>query len=158
MRRSLSRAGILALLLTASFGLHAQPTFSCQINGQTWTNTGGDSYSNACIKTAADIINIGLVSTDAKYKGHVPPQFIFYIKPSGATSLKNNSGKYSVKYSMANAIDDDYVPGNFTVTITSYSPAHVTGTFSGTLSDPKHTITVSNGKFDVPVSPYSNIK
>ena len=114
--------------------------------------------SNACFKTAPDIINIGLVSLDPKYKTGTPPQIQMYLLPSGTTTIKNNEGKYNFHYTAANEIEP-YAPGSFTVTITSYSQAHVIGTFSGTLKNPAgKTITVTNGKFDVPVSPYSTIK
>ena len=55
-----------------------------------------------------------------------------------------------------NTLDNDYQSKELMVTITSSGTSRVTGTFSGTLTEPKtdRVVPVTDGKFDIPYSSY----
>lgn len=142
-------------LLIALTTHQQQASFSCMIDGQPFSSSGTDGIANTVMKTAPDILNIGLVSMDPKYKGTVPPQFAFMVSPNGTTTIKGSSGKYTAKYSPAAQLDNDFIANSFTVTVTSLTASGVTGTFSGKLSSNSKTITITNGQFTLPVSKYS---
>jgi hypothetical protein len=87
----------------------------------------------------------------------VPPQFNFFVTDHGTITIHaSNNGDYAAKYSPG-GIDNDYKCKEITVNITSSGGSRVKGTFSGTLIDPKtdKEIPVTDGKFDIPYSPYS---
>jgi hypothetical protein len=103
-------------------------SFSCRIDGQVFSGKGNNSYSKIAIKSAADIINFILVPMDGKIKG-VPPQINFFVAPAGTTTVKNNNGKYSVKYSPG-GVDNDYQAAGVTVVITASTAGRIACTFS----------------------------
>jgi hypothetical protein len=136
-------------------GQQDKASFSCLIDGQSFSSKGSDGVVNAVIKTAPDILNIGLVSMDPKYKDTDPPQIALVFSPVGTTTIKGNTGKYTAKYSAASKLDNDYVGVAVLVTVTSITASRVTGTFSGKFSSASKTISITDGQFDVPVSRYS---
>ena len=125
-------------------------SFSCRIDGQIFSGAGNDRYSNIAIKSAADIVNFILVPMDGKMKG-VPPQINFLVAPAGTTTIKNNNGKYSVKYSPG-GVDNDYQAAGVTVTISSSTAGRITGKFSGKFTRSGKNVQITDGKFDIPVS------
>jgi hypothetical protein len=131
-------------------------SFSCQINGTSFSSTGSDGMANAAFKTANDVISFTLVSMDAQYKGKIPPQFQFTVAPSGTCHFNsgNVGAKYTAKYSPAN-YNDAYNAESGSATITSISATRIAGTFSGIFSGMQKTFKVTDGKFDLPVSKYS---
>ena len=133
-----------------------EASFSCLIDGVTFSSAGTDGMANAAFKTAKDIITFSLVSMDAQYKGKIPPQFGLTVAPSGTCHFNSGdtNNKYSAKYSPANAVDA-YNAESGSATITSISATRVQGTFSGVFSGMGKTFKVTNGKFDLPVSKYS---
>jgi hypothetical protein len=90
-----------------------------------------------------------------KFKNTVPPQIALYISPNASTTINGNGGKYRAKYSSAGELDNDYVAQLVTVNILSLTTSRITGTFSGKFANGSKTITISNGKFDLPASKYS---
>jgi hypothetical protein len=131
-------------------------SFSCLIDGASFSSNSTDGMANAAYKTAKDVITFSLVSMDAQYKGKVPPQFSFTVAPSGTCHFKSGdtNNKYSAKYSPANATDS-YNAESGSATITSISASRIQGTFSGIFTGMGKTFKVTNGKFDLPVAKYS---
>ncbi len=131
-------------------------SFSCKIDGKDFSGKGNDSYSNVAIISSPGLINFVLVPME-KFQG-VPPQFNFFVADHGTTTIgESGNGDYAAKYSPG-GIDNDYKCKQITVTIASSNESRVKGTFSGTLIDPKRNnkeIQVTEGKFDIPYSPYS---
>ncbi len=88
----------------------------------------------------------------------VPAQLSFFVADKGVTNIHGTDDpNHSAMYSEANAIDNDYQCKEMTVTITSSGASRVTGTFSGTLTEPKtdRDVPVKDGRFDIPYSSYS---
>jgi hypothetical protein len=133
-----------------------EASFSCKINGASFSSTGSDGMANAAFKTSNGVISFSLVSMDPQYKGKVPPQFQFTVSPSGTCHFNSvHVGvKYSAKYSPAN-YGDAYNAESGSATITSISATRITGTFSGIFSGMEKTFKVTDGKLDLPVSKYS---
>jgi hypothetical protein len=131
-------------------------SFSCQINGTSFSSKGTDGMANAAFKTAKDVITFSLVNMDVQYKGKIPPQFNFTVAPSGTCHFNsgNVGAKYSAKYSPANAIDS-YNAESGSATIISINAGRIAGTFSGVFSGMDKTFKVTEGKFDLPVAKYS---
>ena len=138
--RELLLAFFLTWLVTGASG-QANFSFSCLIDGQSFSEIGTSTIENSAFKTASDIINIGLVSIDPKYKGALPPQIALCILPNATTTIKGNGGKYTAKYSLPGVLDNDYDAQLVTVNIISLTASRIKGTFSG--------------KFDLPASEYS---
>ena len=132
--------------------------FSCKIDGKDFSGQGSSSYANTVILTSPGVINFVLVPME-KQQG-VPPQFNFFVADHGTTTMHNSNstdnGQYSAKYSPG-GVDNTFGFKEVTVVITSSDASGVKGTFSGTLFDPqnKKEISVTDGKFDLPWSPYS---
>jgi hypothetical protein len=130
-------------------------SFSCKIDGKDFSGKGNDSYSNVAIISSPGLINFVLVPME-KVQG-IPPQFNFFVADHGITTIRESgNGDYSAKYSPG-GMDNDYRCKQMTVAITSSNESRVKGTFSGILIDPKSNkeIPVTEGKFDIPYSPYS---
>ena len=130
-------------------------SFSCKIGGKDFPGKGNDSYSNVAIISGPGLINFVLVPMK-KAQG-VPPQFNFFVADHGTTTIRESgNGDYAAKYSPG-GIDNGYKCKQMTVTIVSSNKSRVKGIFSGTLIDPKSNkeIPVTEGKFDIPYSPYS---
>jgi hypothetical protein len=140
---------------TASTG---NASFSCKIDGKDFSGKGSSSYANAVIVTSPGVINFVLVPME-KQQG-VPPQFNFFVADHGTTTMHNSNspdnGNYSAKYSPG-GVDNTFGFKEVTVVITSSDASGIKGTFAGTLFDPqnKKEISVTDGKFDLPWSPYS---
>jgi len=131
-------------------------SFSCKIDGKDFSGKGNDSYSNVAIVTSPGVINFVLVPME-KQQG-VPAQINFFVADHGTTTIHaSNNGDYAAKYSPG-GIDNDYTCKEIVVNISSADGSRVKGTFSGILIDPKtdnKEIAVTDGKFDIPYSPYS---
>ncbi len=133
-------------------------SFSCKIDGKDFSGKKSSSYANAVIVTSPGVINFVLVPME-KQRG-VPPQFNFFVADHSATTMHNSNspdnGDYSAKYSPG-GVDNTFGFKEVTVVITSSDASGIKGTFSGTLFDPqnKKEISVTDGKFDLPWSPYS---
>ena len=134
-------------------------SFSCKIDGKDFSGKGNDSYSNVVIRTAPGLINFVLIKMDNGQQG-VPAQFNFFVSDHGTTTMHNSNspdnGDYSAKYTPG-GVDNTFGFKEVTVVITSSDASRVKGTFSGTLFDSqnKKEISVTDGKFDLPWSPYS---
>jgi hypothetical protein len=87
---------------------------------------------------------------DGKVKG-VPPQINFFVAPVGTITVKNNEGKYSIKYTPG-GVDNDYQAAGVTVVISSSTAGRMSGTFSGKFTRSGKTVQITDGKFDIPVS------
>ena len=141
----------------ATSSLGGDASFSCKIDGKDFSGNGTNQMENAAFLHTPNIINFVLVPIVAGQKG-VPAQFAFYVADEGATTIHGTDNpNYSAHYSPANTLDNDYQCKEMTVTITSSETSRVTGTFSGTLIEPKtdRDVTVTDGKFDIPYSSYS---
>jgi hypothetical protein len=102
-------------------------------------------------------LNFVLMPIIAGQKG-IPQQMNFFVADKGITIVHGTDNHdYSVVYSEANAMDNNYTCKEMTVTITSSGKSRVTGTFSGTLIEPKtgRNVPVTDCKFDIPYSTYS---
>jgi hypothetical protein len=146
-----------AMLFAACFSANAagDASFSCKIDGKDFSGKGNSSYANVAIVTRPGLINFVLVPME-KQQG-VPPQFNFFVADHGVTTIHAaNNGDFAAKYSPG-GIDNDYKCKEIAVNITSSGASRVTGTFLGTLIDPKTNkeVAVTDGKFDMPYSPYS---
>jgi len=134
-------------------------SFSCKIDGKDFSSKGNDSYSNVVFRSGPGVINFVLVKMDESQQG-VPAQFNFFVADHGTTTMHNSNstdnGQYSAKYSPKD-FNDAFGFKEVMVTITSSDASGIKGTFSGTLFDPqnKKEISVTDGKFDLPWSPYS---
>jgi hypothetical protein len=131
-------------------------SFSCMIDGTSFSSKGTDGLANAAFKTSNDVITFSLVSMDVQYKGKIPPQFGFTVAPSGTCHFKagDEHDKYSAKYSPANVVDA-YNAESGSATITTITAGRIAGTFSGIFSGMGKTFKVTEGKFDLPVAKYS---
>lgn len=132
-------------------------SYYCKIDGKVFSGKGTDGFGNAAFATTPDITNFVLMSVVAVQEG-VPAQFAFYVANKGTTTVHGtDNSNYSVKYSPENSLDNDYQSKEITVTITSSGGSRFTGTFSGTLIEPKtdREVPVTDGRFDIPYSPYS---
>ena len=132
-------------------------SFSCKIDGKVFSGKGTDGFANAAFATTPDITNFVLMPVVAGQEG-VAAQFAFHVANKGTTTVHGTeNSNYSVKYSPANSLDNDYQSKEITVTITSSGGSRFTGTFSGTLIEPKtdREVPVTDGKFDIPYSSYS---
>ena len=130
-------------------------SFSCKIDGKDFSGKGNNSFANTAIVTKSGLINFVLVPME-KQQG-VPPQFNFMVAEHGVTTIHaSNNGDYAAKYSPG-GIGNDYQCKEMVVNITSSGALRVTGTFSGTLTNPKtdKEVAVTDGKFDMPYSPFS---
>jgi hypothetical protein len=134
-----------------------QASFSCMIDGQAFSSSGSDGMTNAAFRNAPDMLSVGLVSMDPKYKGTIPPQISLVFSPATTTVIKGNAGKYTASYAPPNQANNSYYADLVTVTITSLTATRITGTFSGklSLSTTPGSITITDGKFDLPASKYS---
>jgi hypothetical protein len=139
-----------------SFLQPSTASFSCLVNGTSFSSTATDGMANAAFKTATDIITFSLVSMDAQYKGKIPPQFSFTIAPSGTCHFNAGdvNAKYSAKYSPAN-MSDAYNAESGSATVSFISAGRIKGTFSGVFTGMGKTFKVTDGKFDLPVAKYS---
>lgn len=132
-------------------------SFSCKIDGKEFSGKGTDEMGNAAYVTGPGIINFVLTPIVAGQTG-IPAQLTFHVADKGITTIHGtDNSDYSVRYAPANTLDNDYQCKEITVTIASSGTSRVTGTFSGTLSEPKtdRTVPVTDGKFDIPYSSYS---
>lgn len=133
-------------------------SFSCKIDGKDFSGSGNGDYLSA-FKTGNGIISFGLVKWDKTQKG-IPEQFKFTVADHGTTTMHNSNstdnGNFSASYSPRD-YNDAFGFREVTVTITSSDASGIKGTFSGTLIDPRgnKAIPVTDGKFDLPWSPYS---
>jgi hypothetical protein len=154
MRRLITLSLAICLL---SFLQPSTASFSCLIDGLSFSSNTTDGMANAAFKTAKDIITFSLVSMDAQYKGKIPPQFNFTIAPSGTCHFNSGdvNAKYSAKYSLANTVDA-YNAESGSATITFISAGRIKGTFSGIFTGMGKAFKVIDGKFDLPVAKYSH--
>jgi len=148
-------------------------SWSAVIDGQAVSGTGIDGLQQ---RNAAYIVPVGsnndkevmfwLFDTkdgadDAKFSHSIK----LYVPDKAATFPINEHSPYHSTYGMTlNIILDDthsarYYTKDITVTITSLTSSRVSGTFSGTLqispdtpNAPKKEVTVSDGKFDIPMA------
>lgn len=131
-------------------------SFSCMINGASFSSNGSDGMANAAFKTAKDIITFSLVSLDPQYKGKVPPQISLSISPSGTSHFNSGdaNAKYSAHYSPANMVDA-YNAESGSATITSITASRIEGMFSGVFTGMGKTFKITDGKFSLPAAKYS---
>ncbi len=132
-------------------------SFSCKIDGKEFSGKGTDEIGNAAYITRPGIINFVLTPILAGQTG-VPAQLAFHVADKGITTIRGtDNADYSVRYTPENTIDNDYQCKEITVMIASSGTSKVTGTFSGTLIEPKtdRIVPVTDGKFDIPYSSYS---
>ncbi len=131
-------------------------SYSYTIDGKISSGKGNADYLSA-FKSGNGIVKFVLANIEPNQQG-IPTQFTFIVANEGTTIVHGTDNpNYSVRYSPANTLDFFYQCKEMTVTITSSGESRVTGTFSGTLIEPKtdREVPVSNGRFDMPYSPYS---
>ncbi len=137
----------------------ADASFSCKIDGRDFSENKNDNLANAAFKTSPGIISFALVKIDKSQKG-IPEQFKFVVADHGTTTMHNSNStdndNYSASYGPRD-YNDAFGFKELTVTVTSSDASGIKGTFSGTLIDPRgdKKISVTDGKFDLPWSPYS---
>lgn len=134
-------------------------SFSCKIDGKGFSGKGTDQIVNATSVHSPGVIYFSLSSNftgdpgaDMRAGG-----IGFEVPDKGTTVIRGEEDpRYSVAYALPNDPTNTYRCKEMTVTINS-SGARVTGTFSGTLIEPKTSreVPVTDGKFDLPYSTYS---
>ena len=137
-------------------------SFSCKIDGKDYSGKGTDQILNAATVHAPGIIYFNLASS---FSGDVSADlrvggFGFEVPDKGTTVIRGlENPDYSIGYNLPNEPTQTDNCKEMTVTINS-SGTRVTGTFSGTLIDPKtgRDVPVTDGKFDIPYSSLSNNK
>ncbi|HEY5367628.1 MAG TPA: hypothetical protein VIJ75_01445 [Hanamia sp.] len=133
-------------------------SFSCKIDGKEFSGKGTDQIVNAAYVTSPGVIHFALSpsfsgdpSTDMHAGG-----FGFAVPDKGTTVIRGvENPDYYIGYNLPNEPTNTYHCKEMTVTINS-SGTRVTGTFSGTLIEPKtdRDVPVTDGKFDIPYSSY----
>lgn len=131
-------------------------SFSCKMDGKDYSGKGTDQIINAASVHAPGIIYFGLSSS---YTGDVGADmraggFGFEVPDKGTTVIRGvENPDYSIAYNPPNEPTKTSICKEMTVTINS-SGTRVTGTFSGTLIEPKtgKEVVVTDGKFDIPYS------
>jgi hypothetical protein len=144
-------------------------TFSYKIDGQLYSWTGNDPYSNQATIDSNNEVFFTLMSNDPAEKN--PPQFGFGIAASGSTTINwenmdrfkssgSNGGNHFANFRLSfpneNAKYADYEFGRastVTIVIISKSQSRVTGTFSGELVNvaTQKPSQLTDGKFDLPL-------
>ncbi|MEO8766198.1 MAG: hypothetical protein ABI416_17985 [Ginsengibacter sp.] len=133
-------------------------SFSCKIDGRDFSGKGNGDYLSA-FKSGKGTIKFVLANIEAKQQG-IPEQLSFTVADHGTTKMHNSNSTDNGNYS-ANYNPRDYTDAfgfrEVTVTVPSSDASGIKGTFSGTLFDPqnKKEISVTEGKFNLPWSPYS---
>ncbi|HEY5408085.1 MAG TPA: hypothetical protein VIJ92_13405 [Ginsengibacter sp.] len=131
-------------------------SFSCKIDGKDFSGMGTDQMANATMVTTPGIISFILSPVVAGQEG-LPAQFAFHVADKGTTTIHGTDNpNYSTRYTPANSTANDECK-DMIIIITSSGTSRVTGTFSGTLTEPgtDRTVPVTDGKFDIPYSSYS---
>jgi len=131
-------------------------SFSCKIDGKDFSGKGTDQIVNAASVHAPGVIYFSLASSfsgdpgaDMRAGG-----FGFEVPDKGTTVIRGvENSDFSIAYDLPNDPTHTYNCKEMTITINS-SGTRVTGTFSGTLIEPKtgREVPVSDGKFDLPYS------
>ena len=144
-------------------------TFSYKIDGQLYSWTGNDPYSNQATIDSNNEVFFTLMSNDPAEKN--PPQFGFGVAAAGSTTVKwenmdrfkssgsnggNHFANFRLSYPNDKAIYPDYEFGHkstVTVVIASKSETRITGTFSGELVNvaTQKPSQLTDGKFDLPL-------
>jgi hypothetical protein len=144
-------------------------TFSYKIDGQLYSWTGSDPYSNHATIDSNNEVFFTLMSNDPAEKN--PPQFGFGVTPTGSTTINwdnmdrfkssgsnggNHFANFRLSYPNENAKYPDYEFGRtstVTVVITAKSETRITGTFSGELVNvaTQKPSQLTDGKFDLPL-------
>ncbi|MEP6950124.1 MAG: hypothetical protein ABI863_12645 [Ginsengibacter sp.] len=136
-------------------------SFSCKIDGKDFSGNGTDQILNAASLHAPGIIYFNLSS---KFTGDVSADmrcggFGFEVPDKGTTIVRGvEVPAYSIGYTPpGSAATVNYECKEMTVTITSSGGSRVTGTFSGTMIEPKtnREVPVTDGKFNIPYSSLS---
>ena len=136
-------------------------SFSCKIDGKSFSGNGTDQIINAASVHAPGIIYFTLSS---KFTGDVGADlrgggFGFEVPDKGTTIVRDvEESDYSVGYTLPGSSPlVNYRCKEMTVTITSSGGTRVSGTFSGTMIEPKtdREVPVTDGKFDIPYSSLS---
>ena len=146
-------------LIMASFSASlssSDASFSCKIDGKVFSGKGTDQYANAASVHAPGIIYFTLSS---HFTGDVGANIRaggmgFEVPDKGTTVIRGEESEdYYIAYSLPNDPIHTYKCKEMTVTI-NCSATRVTGTFSGTLIEPKtgRPVPVTEGKFDIPFS------
>src|SRR5450432_2408891 len=125
-------------------------SFSYKMDGKDYSGNGTDQIENAASVHAPGIIYFGLsssftgdITTDLRAGG-----FGFEVPDKGTTVIRGEEvPEYSIGYNLPNDPRNTYRCKEMTVTINS-SGTRVTGTFSGTLIEPKtgKDVAVTDGK------------
>jgi hypothetical protein len=144
-------------------------TFSYKIDGQLYSWTGSDPYSNRATTDANNEVFFTLMSNDPAEKN--PPQFGFGVAAVGSTTINwdnmdrfkssgsnggNHFANFRLSYPNENGKYPDYEFGRtstVTVVIISKSETRITGTFSGELVNvaTQKPSQLTDGKFDLPL-------
>ncbi len=133
-------------------------SFYCKIDGKVFSGKGNADYLSA-FKTGNGIVKFVLANIEPNQQG-IPEQLSFTVADHGTTTMHNSNstdnGSYSANYNPRD-YTDAFGFSEVTVTVTSSDASGIKGTFSGTLFDPqsKKKSSVTDGKFDLPLSPYS---
>ncbi|MEP6950396.1 MAG: hypothetical protein ABI863_14020 [Ginsengibacter sp.] len=132
-------------------------SFSCKIDGKDFSGKGNAGYLSA-FKSGNGIVKFVLANMEPNQQG-IPEQLSFTVADHGTTTMHNSNstdnGSYSANYSPRD-YPDAFGFNEVTVTVAP-DASGIKGTFSGTLFDPqsKKEFSVTDGKFDLPWSPYS---
>lgn len=131
-------------------------SFSCKIDGKDFSGKGTDQIVNAASIHAPGVIYFSLASS---YSGDPGADIRaggmgFEVPDKGTTVIRGEENPdFSIAYGLPGDPTNTYKCKEMTFTINS-SGTRVTGTFSGTLIEPKtgREVPVSDGKFDLPYS------
>jgi hypothetical protein len=189
MKKTINRFSIIALAFTGfvitSCGSHDSSTtgntaeaagsaidnstFSYKIDGQLYSWSGNDRYSNQATIDSNNEVFFTLMSNNPAEKN--PPQFGFGVAAVGSTIINwenmdrfkssgSNGGNHFANFRLSfpneNAKYPDYEFGpksTVTVVITSKSESRIKGTFSGELVDvaTQKPAQLAEGEFDLPL-------
>ena len=133
-------------------------SYSYTIDGKISSGKGNADNLSA-FKSGNGRVTFVLANMEPNQQG-TPEQLSFFVADHGTTTMHNSNstdnGIYSAKYSPSN-YTDAFGFKEVKVIVTSSDATGIKGTFSGTLYDPqnKKEIPVTNGRFDLPWSPYS---
>jgi hypothetical protein len=131
----------------------AKGNFTFTVDGKPVSITVQKSFSELRLDPYSKGSNDGIMLVDGNEKKE---GFQFEIKKSGTTKIKNDaSGDANCIMTYYDAKGNTFVGRDVVIIVTSYSGAHLTGTFSGKFKqldlvhNANKTIQITDGKFDL---------
>ncbi|MEP6950395.1 MAG: hypothetical protein ABI863_14015 [Ginsengibacter sp.] len=133
-------------------------SYSYKVDGKSYSGSGTNQIINSATLHAPGVIyfTLGPIVAGQLYPSY---GFGFEVADKGTITVKDvENPDYSIGYTPPGSPPTvNYSCKEMTVTITSSGGPRVTGTFSGTMIEPKtdREVPVTDGKFDIPYSSLS---